>query len=196
MSSFKHLRGAAALVLALALGGCFQPLYSESTNPGLVADLRAIEVAPIKDRIGHYLGDDLISRLNGTGETPPPKYRLEVTVALTSQTPTIESQINAADAATQIGKAQFRLIKNDNGAVVYQSDATAAAVYDRSLDGFANMRAGRDAEIRIARALADEIAIRVAAALGAANAAPSESVAPSAKIVAPGAKIVAPAAKS
>ncbi len=154
----------------------------------------------IKDRIGHYLGDDLISRLNGTGETPTAKYRLEVTINVTSQTPTIESQINAADAATEIGKAHFKLIKIDNGAVVYESDAISAAVYDRSLDGFANMRAGRDAEIRIARALADEIEMRVASALGAYKNAPptSENAAPApgAKSTAPGAKSAAPSAKS
>src|SRR5580658_4434483 len=43
----------AALSLAAGLAGCFQPLYSESAHPGLVEDLRAIEVAPIPNRIGH-----------------------------------------------------------------------------------------------------------------------------------------------
>jgi LPS-assembly lipoprotein len=167
MSWFERARGAAALVMALALGGCFQPLYSEAAHPGLVADLHAVEVAPIKDRIGHYLGDDLISRLNGTGETPPAKYRLVVTMATNSQTPTISSQINAANAATITGKASFTLTKIEGGDVIYEGDATSAAVYDRTLDSFANLRAGRDAEIRIARALADEIEVRVAAALSA-----------------------------
>src|SRR5208282_662913 len=100
MSWFDRARAAAALLMALGLGGCFQPLYGEAAHPGLVEDLRAVEVAPIKDRIGHYLGDNLISNLNGTGETPAAKYRLTVTLVQTSQTPTIESQINAADAAT------------------------------------------------------------------------------------------------
>ncbi|MGD1038619.1 MAG: LPS assembly lipoprotein LptE [Roseiarcus sp.] len=167
MSWFDRARGAAALVMAVGLGGCFQPLYGEAAHPGLTEDLRAVEVAPIKDRIGHYLGDDLISNLNGSGETPPAKYRLAVTVAQTSQTPTVESQINAANAATVIGKATFTLTKIDGGAVVYKGDATAAAVYDRTLQSFANLRAARDAEIRVARSLADEIELRVAAALGA-----------------------------
>ena len=165
MSSFDRARGVAALVMVLALGGCFQPLYSESTHPGLVANLKAVEVAPIKDRIGHYLGDDLISKLNGAGETPPAKYRLVITMAVASATPTIESQINAADAATVTGRATIKLTKIEGGAVIYTGDATSAAVYDRTLDSFANLRAARDAEIRIARALADEIELRVAAAL-------------------------------
>jgi LPS-assembly lipoprotein len=163
-------RGLAALALALSLGGCFQPLYSEAAHPGLVADLQAIEVTPIKDRIGHYLGDDLISSLNGTGSTPTPKYRLNVTVTQKIQTPTVESQLNAASAATVVGTAKFSLvqIESENGEkIVFQGQATNAAVYDRTLQGFANLRAERDAEIRLARALADEISLRVAAALGA-----------------------------
>ena len=160
-------RGLAALALALSLGGCFQPLYSEAAHPGLVADLQAIEVVPIKDRIGHYLGDDLISSLNGTGSTPTPKYRLTVTVAKSIQTPTVESQVNAASAATVVGKANFTLTQIEPEKVVFKGDATTAAVYDRTLQGFANLRAERDAEFRLARALADEISLRVAAALGA-----------------------------
>jgi LPS-assembly lipoprotein len=165
-----RVRGLAALALALSLGGCFQPLYGEAQHPGLVEDLRAIEVAPIKDRIGHYLGDDLISSLNGTGSTPTPKYRLKITVTRALQTPTVESQINAASAATIVDTAKFSLvqIQSEKGEkVVFEGEAKAAAVYDRTLQGFANLRAERDAEIRLARALADEISLRVAAALGA-----------------------------
>jgi LPS-assembly lipoprotein len=162
-----RVRGLAALALALSLGGCFQPLYSEAAHPGLVADLQAIDVAPIKDRIGHYLGDDLISSFNGTGSTPTAKYRLTVTVARKVDTPTVESQVNAADAATVIGTAKFSLVQIEGEKVVFQGEATTAAVYDRTLQGFANLRAERDAEIRLARALADEISLRIAAALGA-----------------------------
>jgi LPS-assembly lipoprotein len=159
-------RGLAALALALSLGGCFQPLYGEAQHPGLTADLQAIDVAPIKDRIGHYLGDDLISSLNGTGSTPAAKYRLTVTVTEKTETPTVESQLNAANAATVIGTAKFSLMKLEDEKVVFEGQASTAAVYDRTLQGFANLRASRDAEIRLARALADEISLRVAAALG------------------------------
>ena|SRR5580692_878558 len=166
MSWSDRARGPAALALALFLGGCFQPLYSESAHPGLVADLQAIEVAPIKDRIGHYLGDDLITNLNGTGSTPTAKYRLTVTVTKSTQTPTVESETNTANAATVVGVAKFSLTKIEGEKVVYRGEATTAAVYDRTLQGFADLRAERDADIRIARSLADEIALRVAGALG------------------------------
>ena len=163
----NRVRGLAALALALSLGGCFQPLYGEAQHPGLTADLQAIEVAPIKERIGHYLGDNLISDFNGTGSAPTPKYRLAVTVTTKEQTPTVESEINAASAATVIATAKFTLTEIDGAKLVFKGDATSAAVYDRTLQGYANLRAERDAEIRVARALADEISLRIAGALGA-----------------------------
>ena len=102
---------AAGLALALGLSGltagCFQPLYGEAAHPGLVQALREIEVTPIPDRMGHYLADNLITRLNGSGETPKPRYRLTVKLSRSITTPTIESQIQTADAATVTGTAVF-----------------------------------------------------------------------------------------
>jgi len=166
MSWFDRARSGAAMAATLALGGCFQPLYGEAAHPGLVQRMREVEVAQIPDRIGHYLGDDLIAKMNGSGVSPPPKYRLTISLAQTSQTPTIESQINTADSATVTGSAKFDLTKIEGNVLLYSGSATAAAVYDRTLQSYADLRAARDAEIRIARALADEIELRVAAALG------------------------------
>ena len=67
MSWSDRLRVFAALALAAALSGCFQPIYGEAAHPGLVQAMREIEVEPVPDRIGHYLTDELISRLNGSG---------------------------------------------------------------------------------------------------------------------------------
>ncbi len=156
-----------AFILAGGLAGCFQPLYGEAAHPGLVDDVRAIEVAPIKDRIGHYLGDDLIADLNGTGQTPPPKYRLTVTITTVTQTPTVNSEINVASSATMTGEATYTLTKVDGGAQVLTGKANAAAAYDRTSQRYADMRAARDAEIRLARALSSEISLRLASALAA-----------------------------
>src|ERR1700736_1734441 len=97
----------AILLLALPLGGCFQPLYGATAHPGLPHEMRAIAVAPITDRIGHYLGEDLVADLNGTGQTPDPKYRLTVTVVFGVGTPTVTSQLQVANAATATGYATF-----------------------------------------------------------------------------------------
>lgn len=165
MSWSDRLRTAAALTLCVALAGCFQPLYGETANPGLVQALHEIEVAPVPERLGHYLTDDLISRLNGTGAAPTPKYRLAIKLSTGTTTPTIESQIQTADSATVTGTAQFVLTRIDDGKPVYQGQATSSAPYDRTLQSFADLRASRDAEIRIAKSLAGEIELRIAAAL-------------------------------
>ena len=163
MSWFSRL--APVGVACLALSGCFTPLYSEDAHPGIIAATHAIEVVPIKDRIGHYLGEDLIHELNDTGEALPALYRLTVTVALTTQTPTIESQIGAASSATTIGDAQFKLVRIADNVTIIDAKAEESAVYDRTPQRFADERAARDAELRIARALASEIAARTGAAL-------------------------------
>jgi LPS-assembly lipoprotein len=165
MSWSRSLPIVAVLAFAGTLAGCFQPLYSEAAHPGLVEDLRAIEVQPIKDRIGHYLGDNLITDLNGTGQTPTPKYRLTVTVSTASSTPTVSSLTNTATSATMTGEARFTLNKVDGGALVLTGVASANASYDRSQQRYNDLRAARDAEIRLARSLSQEISLRLAAQL-------------------------------
>jgi LPS-assembly lipoprotein len=167
MSWSRGLGFFAALGLAGSVAGCFQPLYGEASHPGLVEDLRAIEVAPIKDRIGHYLADNLTTDLNGTGQTPPPKYRLTVTVSTATATPTVNSLINVATSGTLTGEARYTLNKIDGGAQVLTGVANAAAAYDRSQQRYADLRAARDAEIRLARSLSSEISLRLAAQLAA-----------------------------
>jgi LPS-assembly lipoprotein len=161
----KGLSVLVALALAGALAGCFQPLYGEAAHPGLVEDLRAIEVEPIKDRIGHYLADNLTTDLNGTGQTPTPKYKLTVTVSLATTTPTVSSLTNVATSATLTADAKYTLNKADGGAQVLTGVASANASYYRSQQRYNDLRASRDAEIRLARSLADEISLRLAAQL-------------------------------
>jgi LPS-assembly lipoprotein len=117
------------------------------------------------DRFGHYLRDDLIFNFNGTGQTPPPKYRLTVTATASTTTPTVESQTSAADAATLTVFAKYVLTPYGGGKPIVSSDAVSSAVYDLSYQRFANLRAARDAEIRLAKSIADEMELRIAAAL-------------------------------
>lgn len=187
MSSSDVVRLAGAMAIAASLGGCFQPLYGEAAHPGLVEDMRAIQIAEInppkpggkpnalglnpeidrEDRLGHYLRNDLIFNFNGTGTSPPPKYRLTVTTSESTTTPTVESQIGAADAATLTATAKYVLTPVGGGPPIVASEAVSSAVYDLSINRFSNLRASRDAEIRLAKSLADEMELRIAAALAA-----------------------------
>ncbi len=67
----------------LPLAGCLQPLYAPAgfglNSSPLAAELQAIAVDEIPQRLGHYVRNELIFGLNGTGSQPPPRYRLMVT---------------------------------------------------------------------------------------------------------------------
>ena len=177
MSWCERTRGLLALTMVVALSGCFQPLYSEAAHPGVADAMKAVQVqvsaraSSLEQqnniRLNHYLTDDLITQMNGTGETPAPKYRLQVTLGEDTMTPTVESQIAFASSATELGTATLVLTQIDSGKTIYRGEATAIAPYDRSFDNYANLRAARDADLRLARSLADEIAVRVGAAISA-----------------------------
>lgn len=169
MSWFDRARVIAALGAVAGLSGCFQPLFGEAAHPGLVQTMREVEVAPIPERVGHYLADNLISKMNGSGETPAPKYKLVVKLSSTTAAPTVQSQIGIADAATLVETANFDLLKIEGEKVIYSGSATGTATYDRTMQSYSSLRAARDAEIRVARTLADEISLRVAAVLGQTN---------------------------
>ena len=158
----------AALLIGLALSGCIQPLYGPLSAGGDVAgELQAIAVEPIPNRLGHYLGNELIFGFNGTGSQVPPKYRLIVTVTENVQTPLLDTVSGYPSAANVVVNADYRLMPVGGTEPVTKGYATVVASYDRTNQRFANLRAARDAEIRDAKRLADQIRIRVAAAIAA-----------------------------
>ena len=158
----------AALLVGLALSGCIQPLYGPLSAGGDVAgELQAIAVEPIPNRLGHYLGDDLIFGFNGTGSQVPPKYRLIVTVTENVLTPLLDTVSGYPSAANVVVNADYRLMPVGGTEPVTKGQATVVASYDRTSQRFSNLRAARDAEIRDAKTLADQIRTRVAAAIAA-----------------------------
>ena len=154
--------------VALPLVGCegtgIHPVYM-SHGGNLQAELEAIAVDPVPARLGHYLGDKLQSKLNGTGASVPPKYHLVLLPTLSSQTALIDTVSQRAQAATVITKVDYRLIPVGGGEPVAKGTVTSAATYDRSEQRFANIRASRDAEIRDADTVADQITQQIAAQL-------------------------------
>ena len=162
----KGLRGL-ALLTALALGGCLQPMYGQLSEGGkdLQGDLQAIAIEPIPERIGHYLGDDLIFDLNGTGSHVAPKYRLYVTLTESSQTPLVDTVTGIATSSSVVINGDYRLVRVGTGEQVTAGHLFVFKSYDRNSDRYGNIRAARDAEIQDAKALSDQLRIRLAAAL-------------------------------
>ena len=85
------------------------------------------------------------------------------------QSPVIDTISGRATAGTIVVDAEYRLVSVSGGAPIAQGVAFSAASYDRTNQRFANIRAARDAEIRDAKALADQIQTRLAASLSSAR---------------------------
>ena len=156
-----RLRRAPAPVLALALslvllGACsVEPLYGARTGKARGGGVAAIEIAPIKDRVGHIVRNHLIDSLTPRGQPTHPDYRLILSVQQ-EKTPLL---IQRDDHATRFNltlRARFSLADRD-GAVVYSDAAQATGSFNVVESGFATVTAERDAAEEAARVLSEEI---------------------------------------
>ena len=170
-AAFRHVTVLCAALLALPLAGCIQPLYAPAgmglDSSPLAAELQAIAVDEIPLQLGHYVRNDLIFGLNGTGSHPPPRYRLMVVLRERVQTPILDTVTGRATSATVIVDAEYRLVTWPENVEVTKGIAFNVASYDRFSNRFSNVRAARDAEIRNARVIAESIRTRIATVLAA-----------------------------
>ncbi len=167
----RAARLALAAGLALNLSACFRPLYGPTASgvPMQVA-LASVQVDEIlmaqdQERLGHYLRSELMFGLDGSGQPAPKRYRLKIQGSETVQTPIVSATTARAEAGTIVGTMQYTLESLDGGRVITEGVATSTATYDRSIQRFAALRAARDAEIRLAKVLADQIKTRIASVL-------------------------------
>ncbi|HWX14796.1 MAG TPA: LPS assembly lipoprotein LptE [Methylocella sp.] len=166
MHGRAFVRALFVLGIGLALSGCFQPLYGSLAEGGDVAGwLQTIKVDPIAGRTGHYLGNELIFALNGTGAQVPAKYHLAVTTTANVQTPLLDTVSGYPTAGNVVVNAEYKLLPMGSDTPVTKGKVTTLESYDRTSQRFANLRAARDAEIRGAKMLADQIRNLIAAAL-------------------------------
>jgi LPS-assembly lipoprotein len=166
---------APVMAMALTLTACFRPLYGPTASgEPLESVLSAIDVAEVTapsvyDRVGHYLRNELIFDLNGSGVPHAKRYKLVLSYSQSIQTPIVESTTGRAESATIVGRVSYTLKTLDGKTTVADGTATGYVSYDRSPQRFATVRAARDADIRIAKVLSEQIKTRLAAALATAS---------------------------
>lgn len=146
-----------ALALSLVLlGACsVEPLYGARASKARGGGVAAIEIAPVKDRVGHIVRNHLIDSLTPRGQPAYPDYRLTLAVEQ-EKTPLL---IQLDDHATRFNltlRARFALADR-GGAVVYRDSARATGSYNVVESGFATVTAERDAAKEAARVLSEEI---------------------------------------
>ncbi|NIX75516.1 LPS assembly lipoprotein LptE [Microvirga terricola] len=166
-------RLALAAGLTLSVSACFRPLYGPTASgESLQSVLASIDVPEVKwpdqqARIGHYLRSELIYALNGSGSATPKKYVLNLSLAQTLNTPIVDAQSGRAQSATLVGNLTYTLTTPDGATVITKGTATSQATYDRFEQRFASVRAAREAEIRLAKTLTEQVKTRLAATLQA-----------------------------
>jgi LPS-assembly lipoprotein len=170
--SFKTLARVAVVAgLSLGLSACFRPLYGptasgQSLQTVLASiDVPEVEWPPALANTGHYLRSEVIYALNGSGSDTPKRYVLKMALAQSQTSPVIDTEIGAASSVILGGTLTYTLTSLDGKTVIAQGVATSSSSFDRFPQRFANIRANRDAEIRLAKDLAQQVRTRLSAVL-------------------------------
>ena len=153
-----------ATVLAMSLAGCgFEPLYADRTERGGIStDVASVRIAPIPDRTGQILRNELIDRLNPSGEPADPRFTLDVRIAVAK----LELGIRKDETATHTSlrfRSTFRLRDRSSNAIVFSSRAGTVTSYNIVDSEYATIASERAARRRGLALIADSIALRVAA---------------------------------
>jgi LPS-assembly lipoprotein len=160
------------LATALALQGCtVRPLYSSApaTATGdatMTAELASIAVKPVTTREAQQVRNQLVFLFyGGAAEPGAAVYSLDLKVTTrrdvttSTQVTTIDEEPSSA-SVTVIGN--YRLTRIEGGEVVATGRRQVASSYDIPAQQYAALRAGRDAEDRAARELAELLRLAIA----------------------------------
>lgn len=150
-------RNMLALVLGASVSACgFTPVYKDGSA---ASDLQGqIEIDLVKGRKGFELRQQLEDRL-GRAEPGAPyvlTFRLTVTesgLAVTEDEGTTRTNL--------LGIAAFTIRAKDTQKVVYEDEVKNINAFSTTSETYPSSVAERDANIRLAQALADQIAARI-----------------------------------
>jgi len=143
----------------LLLGACgFQPLHAE--RGGQAADLAAIQVGQIPDRIGQQLRNHLLDILTPRGSPRKPRYFLSVKLTENIQELAIRKNAFATRANFQL-IANYQLIDATTQLSVLVSGSQVVSGYNISQSEFANLIAEKDARAKAVREISQDIRARL-----------------------------------
>lgn len=170
LPSRRSLALAAALGAAALAGGCFRPLYAESTTSTVGGSvrtaLRGIELPEIKGVIGHYLRNELAFEFDGGNEPDAPKtLKFDATITESIDVITVDYANGRADSAVLVATATWKVTRIGSGEVVSSGVSSVREPYERSSQRFATVRAARNAQVQAGKNLASLIRGQIAADL-------------------------------
>lgn len=161
--SWSDIRAAALLLVALALPACgFTPMYADRAGgANIAADLSMLDVEAPGTRVGRELKYGLLDILSSSGNPPAnPTYRVELAPSMYQEDLSIERDAEVTRKNVVL-VVPFRLIDTGTGKAVLRSVARSRTSYNRVESEFANITAARDAELRVAKAVAEDIKLQL-----------------------------------
>jgi LPS-assembly lipoprotein len=166
---FRTLALAGLLAFGSLAGGCqIRPLYGTVGTAGggsaVVSDeLAAIDIASIgTDVPARTLYNELTFNFERGTQAPAKKYQLVVLKDTSTASVAVEQFSDVPSAYTLTMNASFVLSELGSGKTLMTGRAFQSASFDFSNQRFANLRASRDAEERVAKAVAQDITARIA----------------------------------
>ena len=137
----------------------FEPLHS-SSGGAVPAVLSSVEIAPIPNRLGQVVRNYLLDNLTPLGEPVVAKYKFIVSLNVAKEPLAIARD----DCVTRFNvslQADYHLVHVASGKSVFHGAARSIAAYNLVSSDYANVVAERDAELRAAREISDEIKTRL-----------------------------------
>jgi LPS-assembly lipoprotein len=159
----RALVGGAFCALGLAaLAGCgWAPLYADRQTGPADAELRAIKVAPIPERIGQRLAWALRSSLNpGGGEPVPQRYLLQTTLQVVRVDLGIQTQGFGTQGRLDV-YATILLTDIKSNAALVSGTNHVAETFSILANDYSNVVAEDDAKTRAVAQLSGDITSRL-----------------------------------
>jgi LPS-assembly lipoprotein len=148
-------------LLPAAVTGCgWEPLYADHETAKASADLRAIKVMPISQRVGQRLEMELRNSLNPGGEAVPVKYVLAVALTTSTSDSGIQSQGLGTRGEVQV-YASYKLVDVASNANLQNASVHASESFDIQANGYSTVVAQDDAYVRTVEEIRREIIARL-----------------------------------
>jgi len=152
-----------ALVLSavFALAGCgWTPLYADRETGPADAELRAIKVSPIPERIGQRLAMALRESFNPDGAPSPQRYRLDTLLTATRSDLGIQ-QTGLGSRGKLDATVSFWLRDIKTGTALLANSVHTSESFDILANNYASVVAEEDARIRAVEELRRDIVTRL-----------------------------------
>ena len=151
-------RNALFLALGAGISACgFEPVYKQGTTASNIQD--QIEIELVKGRNGFELREELENKLGRSVSTAP--YFLSLKLS-TSETGIAVTKSEGSTRTSLSGIVEFAVQRKDTRRAIYRDSVQNLTAYGTTSATYSSAVASRDANTRLMKALAAQIAQRIA----------------------------------